>query len=203
MNKPFLHSHLSSWDRNQGANIQLLYPHPSGDTKEKDRKARMMAHTPRGLSDSGKLGRASCQTSMLQAYWMKEVDVIAKTRGIRLPNTATLIRFKPLQRSQHLLRKPVALHTHISVPHKCPQVLLICACIFLYALTAQWHCINWGGNALLLIWKPMSINFFSTVMQTLEMILLKQAHQPETVLLVSTLIREQKYTITQGLNKQQ
>lgn len=58
MNKPFLHSHLSSWDRNQGANIQLLYPHPSGDTKEKDRKERMMAHTPRGLSDSGKLGES-------------------------------------------------------------------------------------------------------------------------------------------------
>lgn len=50
----------------------------------------------------------------------------------------------------------------------------------------------------MLVWQHTGINFFSTVMLTLVMILLKQAHKPETVLLVSVLIREQKYTIIQG-----
>lgn len=55
-----------------------------------------------------------------------------------------------------------------------------------------------GENTFLLVWQPTGINFFSTVLLTLVMILLKQAHKPEIVLLVSVLIREQKYTIIQG-----
>lgn len=55
-----------------------------------------------------------------------------------------------------------------------------------------------GENTPLLVWQPMGINFFSTVMLILVMILLKEAHKPEIILLVSSLIREQKYTITQG-----
>lgn len=85
----------SLWDRNQGANIQPPYPNPSSDIKEKDGKERKNDGTnPQRSVRQWKLGGG--QTNILQAHWKKEVDVIPKTLGIRLQNTAVLIHFKPL-----------------------------------------------------------------------------------------------------------